>query len=184
MDFLQLQRVQSSLGGARVLMQRLLLLQSTSSKYTGFSVLKLHSTWDIPAPKIKPCVGRWTHNQWITREDLYCRLFILAILINKKWCLVVLIGFFLKLVTSCCAFTHRVTFEGRSGPRVLLKRTYALYYGRTGSGHYGRLITSSVSSWPYPYHSTKVCPLALLLNNQAQQQREKDRAGYLPSCLT
>ena len=99
MDFLQLQRVQSSLGGARVLMQRLLLLQSTSSKYTGFSVLKLHSTWDIPAPKIKPCVGRWTHNQWITREDLYCRLFILAILINKKWCLVVLIGFFLKLVT-------------------------------------------------------------------------------------
>ena len=47
------------------LMQRLLLLQSTSSKYTGFSVLKLHSTWDIPASKIKPCVGRWTHNQWI-----------------------------------------------------------------------------------------------------------------------
>ena len=41
----------------------------------------------------------------------------------------------------------------------------------------GRLITSSVSSWPYPYHSTKVCPLALLLNNQAQQQREKDRVG-------
>ena len=55
----------------------------------------LHSTWDILAPEIKPCIGRWILNQWITREDLHCIVFILAILINKKWCLVVLIVFFL-----------------------------------------------------------------------------------------
>lgn len=68
--------------------------------------------------------------------------------------------------------------------------TSAPYHGRTRSGHCAKVIKLHHQAAD-PHVGTvslliqlEVCPTACLLNNQAQQQREKDRVYYFPSCLT